>query len=97
MRLILNDNVVYANATIDNIYGVLDRFKYSNSIVILEDEIKKNYIQLLCSKSSGIAEIRIYGNDGFVHLRAYSENNLSEDMVVLKTTNYEMNAKNKFQ
>lgn len=96
MRLILNDKIFSENATIDNVYNVLDKLMYNYNVIVLENEITGNYIQLLCSKYSGIVEIRIYNDKGFVHLRAYSKINFKEELVKLKTPNFVMEVQNKY-
>lgn len=96
MRLILNDTIYSANAIIDDIYNVLDKLMYDYNVIVLENETSGDYIQLLCSKYSGIAEIRNYNDDEFIHLRAYSKINLKEDSVKLKTTAFVMEVKNKY-
>ncbi len=96
MILILNDKILSSSATIDDIYNVLDKLMYNYNVIVLENETTGNYIQLLCSKYSGIAEIRIYNDNGFVHLRAYSKINFKEELVKLKTPNFVMEVQNKY-
>ena len=96
MRLILNDKIISENATIDNVYNVLDKLMYNYNVIVLENEITGNYIQLLCSKYSGIAEIRIYNDKGSVHPRAYSKINFKEESVKLKTSNFVMEVQNRY-
>ena len=39
MRLILNDKIISENATIDNVYNVLDKLMYNYNVIVLENEI----------------------------------------------------------
>ncbi len=95
MKIVLNDTIVSASASIDDIYDVLDKLMYNNEVICLENENTGNYLQLLCSKYSGIAEIRIYNNDSFSHFRAYSKLSSGEDVIKLKTSDFIMDVKSK--
>lgn len=89
--LTVNSSIISENTCIDDIMDVIDSLKLSEySIIILENQKTKDYIQSICNRFHGIVEMRVNNDLSFKHYKAVIPDFEDNKIMFINTGSFNM-------